>query len=984
MNRFKYIICLVGALLIGTGAYAQHILKAVLTDESNGEPVAFATVSLTKQGEKKPYKYVLSDSDGKVEIHGVQNGEYHFKAELLGYKDFEKDIKFPDVNDFGEIKMAPDREQLEAASVSAVGNPIIIKKDTIEYNASSFKTTDNDVLEDLLKKLPGFDVSDDGSITINGKTVNKITIDGKTFFLDDPQLASKNIPAKVINKLKVIDKKSDQAEFTGIDDGEEETVIDLTVKPGMMKGTFGNVMAGGGHDIPSTDVTGDWRYQTAAFVGKFTEKTQLSFIANGNNTNNRGFNDLSGSMMGNMRGGGGGPGGFGGGGGGGFGGGNGITTSWMGGVNGAWTLFDNKMDLSGNYLYNNTQRYVEEKSSRTTYLQDYDQIYDSDGINDTRSWGHRVGARLEHKFSDNTSIVFQPQMNFGGGSYLQTSEYNTDYDRSGAIEKINKGNTSNAGDNRNFNASGFALLRQRLGKPGRTLTVMGRYSFSNNKLNSLNKSNVYSSFVSGDEWGNLQVTDQTVDQTSNSHSLFGRATYTEPLGEGFFVEANYGYNWSRSSSEKNTYDNTNGGAIDPYYSNSVINDSKRHDIGTNFLYQNEKFRAQLGISVQPTTTYNETYRAGKKFDPIEIPQLRWAPSAMLWWEMNENSNMRIFYRGSSNQPSISQLIPVPDNSNPLRVSFGNPYLAPYFSHGVNGDYRFNNKRSFASVNVRFNGSYVQDPVTTATWYGSNGASYSMPLNGPDSYNFGGNVFANMPLGQSNFTISEMARVNYSTNASYVGGNEIKDKIGDYYNPTTGDMDYQKFNDDYKAGIIKFDENIIQTVSAVERLRVTYRNDALEVSLSGRTRMNKSWYTINENADNPMTFNNQIRAGVVWTWDQPGITFKSDYDFNWYNGYSSELNYTPEHILNAEIQKLLFNKTMTIALKGYDILGQAKNLSVTDSDNYHSEVYNNTLGRYIILSLTWRFGTFDRSKMRGPGGRGPGGPGGPGGPPPSFR
>ena len=988
MNSFNKIICLVAALLTGAVAFAQQYpLKAVLLDESNGEPVGFATVSLTKEGEKKPEKYVLSDSDGKVEIHGIHPGTYHFKAELLGYKDFEKEIKIPDVKDLGDIKMTPDREQLEAASVSAVGNPIIIKKDTIEYNASSFKTTDNDVLEDLLKKLPGFDVSDDGSITINGKTVNKITIDGKTFFLDDPQLASKNIPAKVISKLKVIDKKSDQAEFTGIDDGEEETVIDLSVRPGMMKGTFGNVMAGGGHDVPSTSVEGDWRYQTAAFVGKFTEKTQLSFIANGNNTNNRGFNDLSGSMMGNMRGGGGGFGGPGGGGGfGGFGGGNGITTSWMGGVNGAWTLFDNKMDLSGNYLYNNTQRLVEEKSSRTTYLQDYDQIYNSDGVNDTRSWGHRVGARLEHKFSENTSIVFQPQMNFGGGSYIQTSDYNTDYDRNGAISKINKGNSSNTGDNRNFNASGFALLRQRLGKPGRTITVMGRYSFSNNDMNSLNKSNVYSSFVSGDEWGNLQVTDQTIAQNNKSHSLFGRFTYTEPLGEGFFVEANYGYNWSRSSSEKNTYDNTNGGAFDPYYSNSVINDNKRHDMGANFLYQNEKFRAQIGFSAQPTTTHNETYRAGQKLDPYDDTRWRFAPTGMLWWEMNENSNMRVFYRGSSNQPSVSQLIPVPDNTNPLRISFGNPYLAPYFNHGINGDYRFNNKKTFSSVNVRFNGSYVQDPITTATWYGPTGAAYSMPFNGPDSFNAGMNVFANLPLGQSNFTISEMARANYSTSASYVGGDDVTSQIDKYYNATTGDMDYAEFMKAYERGDFKFQENVIRTVSAVERLRVTYRNDALEVSVSGRTRMNKSWYTINENADNNMTFNNQIRTSVVWTWDAPGITFKSDYDFNWYNGYASNLNYQPEHILNAEIQKLLLKKTMTIALKGYDILGQAKNLSVSDSANYHSEVYNNTLGRYIIVSLTWRFGNFDRSNMRGPGGRGPGGPGGGPGPggPPRFR
>ncbi|MBR4826481.1 MAG: outer membrane beta-barrel protein [Bacteroidales bacterium] len=972
-------------LLVSTAAMAQNnIIKAVLQDESTGNPVDFATVSLTKEGSSKPDKYVLSDSNGKVEFTGVHAGTYKLKAELMGYKAYETVIKIPEQKFLGVIKMTPDREQLEAASVSAVGNPIIIKKDTIEYNASSFKTTDNDVLEDLLKKLPGFDVSDDGSITINGKTVNKITIDGKTFFLDDPQLASKNIPAKVISKLKVIDKKSDQAEFTGIDDGEEETVIDLSVRPGMMKGTFGNIMGGAGHDIPSTDVEGDWRYQGAAFVGNFTDKTQLSLIANANNTNNRGFNDLSGSMMGNMRGGGG---GFGGGGGmGGWGGNNGITTSYMGGVNGAWTLFDNKMDLSSNYLYNNTDKYVEEQSSRTTYLQDYDQIYNTQGINDTKSWGHRVGARLEHKFSENTSIIFQPQINFGGGHYDQISEYNTDYDRNGTIDKINKGNTNNSGDNKNFNASGFALLRQRLGKPGRTLTVMGRYSFSNNDLNSLNNSNVYSDYISGDEWGTKQVTFQNIDQNSYSHSLFGRVTYTEPLGEGFFVEANYGYNWSRSTSRKNTYnvdpDDHTKQEFDPYYSNSVINDSKRHDIGANFLYQNDKFRAQVGISLQPTTTHNETNRSGQQLPDYDDTRWRWAPSGMLWWEMGEDANMRIFYRGSSNQPSVSQLIPVPDNTNPLQVSFGNPYLAPYFSHSVNGEYRFNNKKTFASVSARFNGSYVQDPITTATWYGPNGAAYSMPFNGPDSYNFGGNVFANMPLGQSNFTISNMSRVSYSTSASYVGGSDVTSVIGNYYDATTGDMDYSGFNSDYLAGKFSFDENIIRTFSATERLRVVYRNDNLELSMSGRTRMNKSWYTIKENADNTMTFNNQLTAGVNWTWSEPGITVKSDYNFNWYDGYSSELNYTPEHILNAEIQKLLFKNTMTIALKGYDILGQAKNLSVTDNNNYHSEVINNTLGRYIILSLTWRFGTFDRSKMRGPGG-GPGGRGF-GGPPPGMR
>lgn len=952
---------------------AQNRLTAVLIDETNGDPVGFATVSLTKQGAQKPAKYVLSDAEGKVEITGIRAGEYLFKAELLGYVTYEKTIKVPDVRDLGEIRMKEDREQLDAASVSAVGNPIIVKKDTIEFNATSFKTTDNDVLEDLLKKLPGVEVGDDGSITMNGKTISKITIDGKTFFLDDPQLASKNIPAKIINKLKVVDKKSEQAEFTGIDDGEEETIIDLSIKPGMMKGTFGNVMAGGGHDLPSTDVAGDWRYQTAGFAGNFTDKTQLSLVVNGNNTNNRGFNDLAGNMMGGMRGGGG---GFGGGGRGGNWNDNGITTSWMGGVNGAWTLFDGRMDLGGNYLYSNTRKNVEEQSSRTTYLNDHNMLYDSDGYNDTRTWGHRVGMRLDHKFSDNTSILFQPQLNFGGGSFEQSNKYTTDYDYDSDIRHINEGSSMNTGENRNFSTSGFALLRQRLGKPGRTLTVMGRYSFSNNSLNSVNDADVFSENAEG-QWVN-DPTRQNIEQKSQSVSLFGRATYTEPVGGDFYVEANYGYNWSLTKSTKDVYDRTKeGNPLDEYYSNHISNRNSRHDIGANVLYQIEQFRAQLGFSAQPTKTVNETVRAGRE-QSYDDTRWRFAPTAMLWWEMGENSNMRVFYRGWSNQPSVSQLLPVPDNTDPLNISFGNPSLAPYFSHNFNGDFRMNNRKTFASVNARFNGSYVQDPITSAIWYGPNGARYSMPFNGPESFNIGMNVFANIPIGKSNFSIGEMGRINYSKNASYVGGDDVTAMIGNFYNSATGDMDYDGFLEAYGRGDFKFQENTTRTLSATERLRVTYRTDDLELSASARTRINKSWYTIAQNADNTMTFNNQIRATANWTWEEPGITLKSEFNYNWYNGYASNLNYEPEYILNAEIQKLLFKRKATLALKGYDILGQAKNLSVSDNANYHSEVYNNTLGRYIILSLTWRFGNFDRERMRGHGMGGPGGPGGPGG------
>ena len=260
----KFKICLLFCCFFcSLGLSAQNVVTAILSDSQTGEPVSFATVSLTREGASKVYKYVLSGSDGDVKFDGVRNGTYELKAELLGYKDFKQTIKMEGKSlELGTLKMEPDAMQLEGAKVTDVGNPIIIKKDTVEYNASSFKTTDNDVLEDLLKKLPGIEVNDDGTITSNGQTIKKITIAGKTFFLDDPQLASKNIPAKIINSVKVVNKKSEQAEFTGIDDGEEETVIDLSVKKGMLNGAFGNIMAGAGHDIPASEgLADDWRYQ---------------------------------------------------------------------------------------------------------------------------------------------------------------------------------------------------------------------------------------------------------------------------------------------------------------------------------------------------------------------------------------------------------------------------------------------------------------------------------------------------------------------------------------------------------------------------------------------------------------------------------------------------------------------------------------------------------------------------------------------------
>ncbi len=989
----RKISMMIALLLIGVVSYAQPSVSLKLEDKQTGEPVGFATVSLTVKGESEPVKYVLSNGEGEAVITKVKKNTYVLKAEMMGYKMHQQTIEVEKSLDLGTVYMQQDMKVLEAASVSAVGNPIIIKKDTIEYNASSFKTSDNDMLEDLLKKLPGVEVSADGTVTANGETIKKITIDGKTFFLDDPQLATKNLPAKIVEKVKVVERKSEQARFTGIDDGQEETIIDLSIYKGMMDGWFGNVMAGGGHDVPDQGYyTAEnsfwdegWRYQGAGILGNFKDNSQISIIVNANNTNNRGFDDLAGSMMQGMRGGGRGMGRMGGGmqGGAGMSGsGNGITSSWMGGLNGAWNLLDNNMELAGNYLYNGSSNYVEETSSKVTFMENGSRLLnDNSGFSTTGSQGHRFGIRLDHKFSESSSLLFEPQFNFGAGSFSQHSDFSTRTAMGADTTGTNSGFTDNTGENKNWSASGRFLYRQRLGKAGRTVSAQINYNFSNNQMEGLNQS-LTRLYQAG---GNVSdPVNQRYDQLSKGASLSGRLVYTEPLTTNLFLEANYEYAWNRNFSRKDTYNsgaygyddlstfllyNPENEVLDTTYSSSILNRYINQKAGVSFTWQTDKLNAQLGAQVNPTNTHNETN--GKVYDSKVV---NWSPAARVRYMINNNMHLMLFYDGRSAQPSTSQLMPVPDNTNPLDISLGNPYLEAYFSHNIRTSFRYTNKQTFTSVNVQFNGSVVQDAITNAQWYDKAGTQYSIPVNGPGTGSANARIMVNSPIAKSNFSIMSMTNARYNQSMSYIGTGALETE--DYYDAENAVFNHHLFHVNYPdlQNTADFLANKTMTMSIMEMLRVTYRNDVIELVAGGRTNVSKSWYTM-EMANTKATWNNNVSFSVNWTIPF-GMNFKSDLNYNWYLGYTTVQS--PEFILNAELSQLVLKKKATIALRAYDILDQAKNLMVTDASNYHQEVRNNTLGRYVVLSFTYRFGTFNNNRKGGS--RGTGGPRGMGGPP----
>jgi len=978
MNKLLRIALVIAVFLTAAAqSFAQNI-TATLKEAATGDPVGYATASITPEGSESVYKYSISDTKGAVNIESVKDGTYTFKVELMGYKTYSKEITVKGESvALGEIKLEEDSEMLDAAVVSDVANPIVVKKDTVEYNASSFLVTDNDMLQNLLAKLPGLEVNSDGSITANGETVTRIYIDGKTFFLDDPQLASQNIPAKMVEKVKVIKKKSEQAEFSGIDDGQEETVIDLTVQQSMMNGIFANVMLGGGHDMKGEKISAEvaakdklgalaqndaFRFQSNAMIGNFKSNSQISLILNASNAGGAGMGGRGGGFGG---------GGFGGPGGGGGGMGGGLTTSYMAGLNGAFDLLDNKMELSSNYSYNGSNSLTGSMSTSYVTQTDGSQVTNwTNSKGTSNNGGHNIGVRMTHKFSDSANIVFEPQIRFNKTGSVSSSLNSSEHSLRGLT---NDGWSSNISNGDNISTSGRFVYRQRILIPGRTLSVNLNWNYGTNNSESFTQSltNMYVGSIM-----NKNYVNQRNENKSTNASAGARIEYVEPMGNNFYLSGNYSYNWSRSNSSKDTFNsglydqnafsldnliyNRNGEVYDEVYSNKIINRTIQQQIGANVMYQSEGMNAQVGASIMPRNIFNETN--GKQYTDNAM---NWAPNASIRADLGENANLRINYTGRSNQPSTNQLMPVMDNTNPTRMSLGNPYLTSYFNHNFRTEIGYTNRTTFFSTRLSANGSVNQNPIVNATWMDNASVQYSFPINASPSWNGSLSWMINTPIGKSNFRINNNLSMNYSESHSYLGVASI-DMTG-YFNEAK-EFDYELFHSDYfgdnptKNFNDYFKDNKNQNLSFNENLRITYRLDYFEATVGGRTRVSMPKSTYESLNSSPTTWNNSVSLNVTWNEPNTGLGLTADGTYNWYIGYTT--NQPANFIVNTEITKLIFNNNATLAIRGYDLLNQTKTFNESISGNRRTESRSLALGRYVIVSLTFRFGTFGRGNRGG--------------------
>lgn len=914
--RLTPIICL-SAMCASTWAAT---VKGRLAD-TDGEPLPGAAVQLISLPDTVRIGYQMAGDNGDFLFPDLKKGHYALIASMTGMDDIGKNIEINDssqVVDLGNLILSENAVTLNEAVVTAIKTAVIAKQDTIEFNAGSFHTSPNSTVNDLLKKLPGVEVGSDGSITSNGKTISKILVDGKEFFGDDPQMATKNLPSNMVDKVQVVDRKSDLARLTGVDDGEEETVINLTVKKDMNNGWFGNVSAGYGTDD---------RYQGSFVINNFNNGNQITLLGGLNNINEMGFSDRG---RGRFRD---------------FGGNGGITTAQRLGLNfnvGHEEIFR----VGGNILYSHTDRNATSKTA-TQYLFP-DSVSTQDAGSRTRDKGHNISSdfRVQWNADENNTFEFRPRISV---NFREAVMNDSSILRAGDLAKSLVNSNINAKTNRghSIETSGNLIYNHKFAsKPGRSFSLNAQYSFSNTKEKSTTWNDI--------EYFLLHDNDEELyrflDNHTWSNSVDGRITWTEPLGDvtkGNFLNIAYRIKYQWSNADKLTYNLENpdapegffppeltappaGSVFDADLSNSFRNKFFTQELQLGYRKVSKTINLDAGVLFSPSSSKSEDLINNAR----NIPE-RWvwniSPYANLRYKFGQRSSIRATYRARTSQPSMTQLQPVADVSNPLNIVIGNPGLKPTFTQTIGvhfNDFRTSSQQAvFAVVNASFALNSIVARTVTDPETGGRTTTYGN-VNG--NFNIFGMAMINRPFNNRKWRFNARMNARYGSTPGYINGDF--NRTGNFsLSPSAGltfscDVLQMSFNPTYSYG------NVSNTLPE-QPSRTTHS------------------YGFNTDASVYLPF---------------GIELSTDLNYSSSSGYSAGFN-SNQWLWNAQLSySFLSDKSLTLSARAYDLLAQKKNITRSVSANAIVDSRFNDLTRYVMFSLTWNFNTL-KKKGKGPDG-----------------
>ena len=926
-------------ILFSPMAFAQQSgvnVTGSVVEQGSDTPIEQATVRLLNVKDSAMVRGVVSALNGSFTLKNVKKGSYLLHITFIGYDPLYQPLQITGKKNpvnVGKLELSDGAIELGEAVVIGKAPEVTVRNDTVEYNADSYKVTEGSVLEDLLKKMPGVEVDSEGKITVNGKEVKKVMVDGKEFFSDDPKVASKNLPAKMIDKLQVLDKKSDMAQMTGFDDGEEETVINLTVKPGMKQGWFGNAYGGYG----SKD-----RYEGNAMVNRFVNNDQITFMGGANNTNNMGFSDLASTMFSGMGGGGGRRGGFGAG--------SGITSSGNAGLNFSKEFKPDKLTLGGNTRYSHSDNDARSKSDRQNILPGDSSSYDnSEAMSRTKSDNFGVDFRLEWKPDTMTQLIFRPSFSFSHSMNDNFSDATTlDNER----DTVNTNKSSNYSESNGYNLNASIDFSRKLNNKGRVFSATLSGGNSDSYSDGMNRSDIVY-FNQTDALKN-SIIDQRSRYDNKGFNYRAYVSWVEPIGHNNFIQATYSISQRKQEALKNVYNQDADGiynVLDSAYSQSYRNNFISQRASLSFKSQRAKFNYTIGLNLDPSYSSSENFVGDTTLSKITRKVVNLSPMAQFNYMFDKRTNLRIMYNGRTSQPSMTQLQPVADISDPTNITIGNPDLNPRYTNNVFIRFQQFTPEKQRAFMIMANGSYIINDIVSYTSYNQETGVKTTTYKNVNG-NYSGNVrmMLNTPLKNKKFSINSM------TMASFANSN----------------------------GYINEEKNTNRNLILSERGGIDFRSSYLDLGVNGNIRYNATSNSL-QKENNQNTFN--YGAGGYTTIYLP-LNFKIESDVNWStnSGYGDGFKQN-EVLWNASASKsFLKNNQGTLRFKIYDILQQRSNISRSITASYIQDSEYNTLGSYFMVHFIYRFSIFkggaSASDVKTPGRSGRGR--GPMGPPPGHR
>ena len=926
-------------ILFSPMAFAQQSgvnVTGSVVEQGSDTPIEQATVRLLNVKDSAMVRGVVSARNGSFTLKNVKKGSYLLHITFIGYDPLYQPLQITGKKNpvnVGKLELSDGAIELGEAVVIGKAPEVTVRNDTVEYNADSYKVTEGSVLEDLLKKMPGVEVDSEGKITVNGKEVKKVMVDGKEFFSDDPKVASKNLPAKMIDKLQVLDKKSDMAQMTGFDDGEEETVINLTVKPGMKQGWFGNAYGGYG----SKD-----RYEGNAMVNRFVNNDQITFMGGANNTNNMGFSDLASTMFSGMGGGGGRRGGFGAG--------SGITSSGNAGLNFSKEFKPDKLTLGGNTRYSHSDNDARSKSDRQNILPGDSSSYDnSEAMSRTKSDNFGVDFRLEWKPDTMTQLIFRPSFSLSHSMNDNFSDATTlDNER----DTVNTNKSSNYSESNGYNLNASIDFSRKLNNKGRVFSATLSGGNSDSYSDGMNRSDIVY-FNQTDALKN-SIIDQRSRYDNKGFNYRAYVSWVEPMGHNNFIQATYSISQRKQEALKNVYNQDADGiynVLDSAYSQSYRNNFISQRASLSFKSQREKFNYTIGLNLDPSYSSSENFVGDTTLSKITRKVVNLSPMAQFNYMFDKRTNLRIMYNGRTSQPSMTQLQPVADISDPTNITIGNPDLNPRYTNNVFIRFQQFTPEKQRAFMIMANGSYIINDIVSYTSYNQETGVKTTTYKNVNG-NYSGNVrmMLNTPLKNKKFSINSM------TMASFANSN----------------------------GYINEEKNTNRNLILSERGGIDFRSSYLDLGVNGNIRYNATSNSL-QKENNQNTFN--YGAGGYTTIYLP-LNFKIESDVNWStnSGYGDGFKQN-EVLWNASASKsFLKNNQGTLRFKIYDILQQRSNISRSVTASYIQDSEYNTLGSYFMVHFIYRFSIFkggaSASDVKTPGRSGRGR--GPMGPPPGHR